>query len=76
MTFDTVRNIVVEQLGIDADMVQLNTNLMRDLEADSLDAVEIILGVEESFGIDIPDEEAEKLETVRDLVDYIDSHIN
>lgn len=76
MTFDTVRTIVVEQLGIDADMVQLDTNLMRDLEADSLDAVEIILGVEESFGIDIPDEEAEKLETVRDLVDYIDTHIN
>ena len=71
MTFDTIRDIVVEQLGVDADMV---TNLMKDLEADSLDAVEIILGVEEAFGLDIPDEEAEKFETVKDLVEYVDSH--
>ena len=74
MTFDTVRDLVVEQLGVDADMVQMDTNLMKDLEADSLDAVEIILGVEEAFGLDIPDEEAEKFETVKDLVEYVDSH--
>ena len=74
MTFDTIRDIVVEQLGVDDDMVQMDTNLMKDLEADSLDAVEIILGVEEAFGLDIPDEEAEKFETVKDLVEYVDSH--
>ena len=74
MTFDTIRDIVVEQLGVDADMVQMDTNLMKDLEADSLDAVEIILGVEEAFGLDIPDEEDEKFETVKDLVEYVDSH--
>lgn len=74
MTFDTIRDIVVEQLGVDADMVQMDTNLMKDLEADSLDAVEIILGVEEAFGLDIPDEDAEKFETVKDLVEYVDSH--
>lgn len=74
MTFDTIRDIVVEQLGVDADMVQMDTNLMKDLEADSLDAVEIILGVEEAFGLDIPDEEAEKFEAVKDLVEYVDSH--
>ena len=74
MTFDTIRDIVVEQLGVDADMVQMDTNLMKDLEADSLDAVEIILGVEEAFGLDIPDEEAEKFETVKDVVEYVDSH--
>lgn len=74
MTFDTIRDIVVEQLGVDADMVQMDTNLMKDLEADSIDAVEIILGVEEAFGLDIPDEEAEKFETVKDLVEYVDSH--
>ena len=74
MTFDTIRDIVVEQLGVYADMVQMDTNLMKDLEADSLDAVEIILGVEEAFGLDIPDEEAEKFETVKDLVEYVDSH--
>ena len=62
MTFDTIRDIVVEQLGVDADMVKMDTNLMKDLEADSLDAVEIILGVEEAFGLDIPDEEAEKFD--------------
>nr|WP_298572147.1 acyl carrier protein [uncultured Mogibacterium sp.] len=74
MTFDTIRDLVVEQLGVDADMVQMDTSLMKDLEADSLDAVEIILGVEEAFGLDIPDEEAEKFETVKDLVEYVDSH--
>lgn len=74
MTFETIRDLIVEQLGVDADMVQMDTNLMKDLEADSLDAVEIILGVEESFGLDIPDEEAEKFETVRDLVSYVDEH--
>ena len=74
MTFDTIRDLVVEQLGVDADMVQIDTSLMKDLEADSLDAVEIILGVEEAFGLDIPDEEAEKFETVNDLVEYVDSH--
>ena len=74
MTFDTVRELVVEQLGVDADMVQMDTNLMKDLEADSLDAVEIILGVEEAYGLDIPDEDAEKFETVKDLVEYVDSH--
>ena len=74
MTFDTVRDLVVEQLGVDANMVQMDTNLMKDLEADSLDAVEIILGVEEAYGLDIPDEDAEKFETVKDLVEYVDSH--
>lgn len=74
MTFDTVRDLVVEQLGVDADMVQMDTNLMKDLEADSLDAVEIILGVEEAYGLDIQDEDAEKFETVKDLVEYVDSH--
>ncbi len=74
MTFDKIKGIIVDQLSVDEDMVQLDTNLMKDLEADSLDAVEIILGVEEEFGIEIPDEDAEKFETVRDLVDYVDNH--
>ncbi|MBQ6621386.1 MAG: acyl carrier protein [Mogibacterium sp.] len=74
MAFDTIRDLIAEQLGVDAEIIEMDTNLMKDLEADSLDAVEIILGIEESFGIDIPDEEAEKFETVRDLVEYVDSH--
>lgn len=75
MTFDTIRDLIVEQLGVDADIVEMDTNLMKDLEADSLDAVEIILGVEEEYGIEIPDEEAEKFETVRDLVNYVDENV-
>ncbi len=74
MTFDKIKEIIVEQLSVDEDMVQMDTNLMKDLEADSLDAVEIILGVEEEFGIEIPDEDAEAFETVQDLVDYVDNH--
>lgn len=74
MTFDTIRDLIVEQLGVDPEIVEMDTNLMKDLEADSLDAVEIILGVEESYGIEIPDEEAEKFETVRDLVNYVDEN--
>lgn len=74
MSFKKIRELIVEQLGVDEDMVQLDTNMIKDLEADSLDAVEIILGIEEAYGIEIPDEEAEKFETVQDLVNYVDAH--
>jgi acyl carrier protein len=74
MSFGKIRELIVEQLGVDEDMVQLDTNMIKDLEADSLDAVEIILGIEEAYGIEIPDEEAEKFETVQDLVNYVDAH--
>ena len=74
MTFDTSRDIIVEQLSVDASMVTEETNLMKDLEADSLDAVEIIMAIEEQFGIEIPDDEAEKFQTVEDLVEYVDQH--
>ena len=56
MTFEKIRELIVEQLGIDEDMVEMDTNLMKDLEGDSLDMVEIILGIEETFGLEIPDE--------------------
>lgn len=74
MTFDNIRNLIVEQLGVSEDMVHIDTDLIKDLEADSLDAVEIILGIEETYGIEIPDDEAEKFKTVRDLVDYVEAH--
>ena len=74
MTFDTIRDIIVEQLSVDASMVTEETNLMKDLEADSLDAVEIIMAIEEQFGIEIPDDEAEKFQTVEDLVEYVEQH--
>ena len=75
MVLDTVRRFVVEQLAIDPELVDVDSNLMKDLEADSLDAVEIIMAVEEAFNIGIPDEEAEKFRTVRDIVDYVEARI-
>ena len=74
MTFDTIRDIVVEQLNVEESMVTEDTNLMKDLEADSLDAVEIIMAIEEQFDIEIPDDEAEKFQTVGDLVEYVDAN--
>jgi acyl carrier protein len=74
MTFETIRDIIVEQLSVDPSMVTEGTNLMKDLEADSLDAVEIIMAIEEQFDIEIPDDEAEKFQTVEDLVEYVDEH--
>lgn len=74
MTFDKVQALVCEKLDVEPEKVQLDTDIMKDLEADSLDAVEIILGVEEEYGFEIPDEEADKLVTVGDIVKYIDEH--
>ncbi len=74
MTFDTIRDIIVEQLNVEESMVTEDTNLMKDLEADSIDAVEIIMAIEEQFGIEIPDDEAEKFQTVGDLVEYVDAN--
>ena len=74
MTFDKVKALVVEKLDVDPELVKMDTDILKDLEADSLDAVEIILGVEEEYGFEIPDEDADKLVTVGDIVNYIDSH--
>lgn len=74
MTFDKIKEIIVEQLQVDESEVQLDTNLIKDLDADSLDAVEIIMAIEDTFGIEIPDEDAEKLQTVEDLVKYVDDN--
>ncbi|MBQ0017954.1 MAG: acyl carrier protein [Clostridiales bacterium] len=74
MTFDTVKKLIVDQLDVEESTVTMDTDIMKDLEADSLDAVEIILGVEEAYGIEIPDEDAEKLVKVSDIVNYIDTH--
>ena len=73
MVFEKIRDIIVEQLSVDKSLVTADTNLMKDLEADSLDAVEIIMGIEEEFGIEIPDDEAEKFQTVGDLVKYVEN---
>ena len=76
MTFEKIRDIIVEQLSVDESMVTMDTNLMKDLEADSLDAVEIIMAIEEEFDIEIPDEEAEKFQLVGYLVKYVDDTLN
>lgn len=74
MAFDRIRSIIMEQLSVGESMVTMDTNMMKDLEADSLDAVEIIMAIEEEFDIEIPDEEAEKFQLVGDLVKYVEEH--
>lgn len=74
MTFDKIRDIIIEQLQVDESEVNMDTNLMKDLSADSLDAVEIIMAIEDTFGIEIPDEDAEKFQTVEDLVKYVEEN--
>jgi acyl carrier protein len=74
MVFEKIKALIVEQLDVDASMVTMDTDFMKDLEADSLDAVEIILGVEEEYGIEIPDEVAENFTKVSDIVNYVEAH--
>ena len=73
-TFEKVRGIVVEQLGVEADDVKIDSTFIDDLGADSLDIVELIMAFEEEFNVEIPDEIAEKIKTVKDTVDYIDKN--
>jgi len=67
-----VKQIIVEQLGVDESQVDMNASFVDDLGADSLDIVELVMAFEEAFEIEIPDEDAEKIATVRDAVEYID----
>jgi acyl carrier protein len=68
-----VRDIVVEQLGVNADEVTTDASFIDDLGADSLDTVELVMALEEEFECEIPDEEAEKITTVKEAVNYINS---
>ena len=74
-TFDKVKKIVVDQLGVNEADVQIDSTFIDDLGADSLDIVELIMAFEEEFEIEIPDDAAEKIKTVRDAVDYIEKQI-
>ena len=76
MTLEKIREIIVEQFGVDESAVTRETSLMKDLEADSLDAVEIIMAIEDEFEIEVPDEEAEKFQNVGDIVKYVEEKIN
>ncbi|MCR5834398.1 MAG: acyl carrier protein [Selenomonadaceae bacterium] len=71
-TFDQVKKIVKEQLGVEEEEIQMGSTFVDDLGADSLDIVELIMAFEEEFNIEIPDEKAEKIKTVEDVVKYID----
>ncbi len=71
-TFERVKKVLVEQLDVSEEEVTLSASIIDDLGADSLDVVEIIMGLEEEFDVEIPDEEAEKLTTVQKIVDYVD----
>jgi acyl carrier protein len=70
---EKVKQIIVEQLGVDESQVDPSASFVDDLGADSLDIVELVMAFEEAFDLDIPDEEAEKIKTVKDAVDYIES---
>lgn len=74
MEFERVKNVIVDQLSVDADEVTLEASFVDDLGADSLDVIELIMGLETEFDIEIPDEDAEKISTVGDAVEYIKSH--
>ena len=71
---ERVKTIIVEQLGVDESEVAPTASFVDDLGADSLDTVELVMAFEENFGIEIPDEDAEKIATVKDAVDYIEKH--
>ena len=71
---DKVKSIIVEQLGVDEEEVTPDASFVEDLGADSLDTVELVMAFEEEFGIEIPDEEAEKITRVKEAVQYIKSH--
>ena len=74
MVFEKIRDIIAEQLDVDASEISMETNLMKDLEADSLDAVEIIMAIEEEYGLEIPDDQAEHFQEVKNLVEYVEAH--
>ena len=76
MTFKKVRDIICDQLSVEESAVQMETHLMKDLEADSLDAVEIIMAIEDEFDFEVPDEDAERFQSVGDIVKYIEERIS
>ena len=71
---DRVKKIIVDQLGVEEETVTPEASFVDDLGADSLDTVELVMALEEEFGIEIPDEEAEKITKVKEAIDYIEKH--
>lgn len=75
MVFDKVKEIIAEQLDVDVEVINEETSLMKDLEADSLDAVEIMMALEDEFEIEVPDDVAEGFKNIGDIVKYVESKI-
>jgi acyl carrier protein len=73
---EKVKDIIVDKLGVDADKVTDDASFIEDLGADSLDTVELVMAFEEEFGVEIPDEDAQKITTVRKAVEYLESKLN
>ncbi len=73
---EKVKNIIVEQLGVDNESVTPEASFIDDLGADSLDIVELVMTMEEEFDLEIPDEDAEKIKTVNDVINYIKTKVN
>ncbi len=69
-----IKEIIMEQLGVDEDQITSEASFIDDLGADSLDTVELVMAFEEEFDVEIPDEEAEKIRTVKDVMDYLNAH--
>ena len=74
MVFEKVKEIIVDSLSCDEEAVVLEASLKEDLEADSLDAVELIMAVEEEFDVEIPDEKATEMKSVKDIVDFVEAN--
>ena len=73
-TLDKVKEVIIDKLGVEEDKIVSKASFVDDLGADSLDTVELIMQLEEEFGIEIPDEDAEKMTTVKSVVDYIEAN--
>ena len=74
MILEKVKNLIAEQLDFDESEIELESSFQDDLEADSLDVVELVMALEDEFDIEIPDEDAEKITTVKEAVDYIENN--
>ena len=75
MIFDKVKKIIADELDADVEEIKMETSLMKDLEADSLDAVEIMMALEDEFEITVPDEDAEKLLVIGEIVKYVEEKL-
>ena len=76
MIFEEIKDILAQQLDLDPDTIELTSNLANDLGADSLDAIDIVMSLEDQYGIEVPDSVIENMKTVEDIVSFIESNIN